>query len=73
MLVSGVRFPVQYWWSGQVIFALLALENSVPISKKINLEAPDVSMNVHAEKPVYQKSDCAVLNSTFNNCTFTLI
>lgn len=47
------------------------LENSVPISKKINLEAADVSMNVPAEKPVDQKSDCAVSYSTFNNCTFT--
>lgn len=47
------------------------LENSVPISKKINLEAADVSMNVPAEKPVDQKSDCAVSYSTFNNYTFT--
>lgn len=48
----------------------IALENSVPISKKINLEAVDVSMNVPNEKPVDQKSDCALSNSTFNNCTF---
>lgn len=43
-------------------YVSIALENSVPISKKINLEAVDASMNVPNEKPVW--------NSTFNNCTF---
>lgn len=43
-------------------YVSIALENSVPISKKINLEAVDASMNVPNEKPVS--------NSTFNICTF---
>lgn len=42
-------------------YVSIAIENSVPISKKINLEAADASMNVPNEKPVS--------NSTFNNCT----
>lgn len=42
-------------------YVSIALENNVPISKKINLEAVDASMNVPNEKPVS--------NSTFNNWT----
>lgn len=49
-------------FSEMLKYVSIALENSVPISKKINLEAVDASMNVPNEKPVS--------NSTFNNCTF---
>lgn len=44
-------------------YVSIALEKSVPISKKINLEAVDASMNVPNEKQV------GLSNSTFNNCT----
>lgn len=49
-------------FSEMLKYVSIAIENSVPISKKINLEAVDASMNVPNEKPVS--------NSTFNNCTF---